>query len=191
MKGLPPIRREDVAVSVPLVALYPSLGDGRVDTPLKVAVPHLKELMPPENARDRDFVLGEHCKNLTCSEVSINFWNCHRYPPLLHVIINARMPPASIRLLYPRCYREFCWTDRNSPTHISLQRSKSCFALPRALRSLYAALTSLWNSGLQRRVATSNCRRSQYQIRTRSAVLQRNHESKSISRFSAAWSLRQ
>ena len=81
MKGLPPIRREDVAVSVPLVALYPSLGDGRVDTPLKVAVPHLKELMPPENARDRDFVLGEHCKNLTCSEVSIKFWNCHRYPP--------------------------------------------------------------------------------------------------------------
>jgi hypothetical protein len=39
---------------------------------LEIAVPNLKELVPPENARDRDFVPSEHRQNLPRGVVTIN-----------------------------------------------------------------------------------------------------------------------
>jgi hypothetical protein len=75
-------RSQDIAVPVPFMALYPSLGNRSVDSALEIAVPNLKELVPPENARDRDFVPSEYRQNLLRGVVTINLWNCHRIPPL-------------------------------------------------------------------------------------------------------------
>jgi len=63
------------------MALYPSLGNRSIDSALEIAVPNLKELVSPENARDSDFVPGEHRQNLPRGVVTINLWNCHRIPP--------------------------------------------------------------------------------------------------------------
>jgi len=65
-------RSQDIAVPVPFMALYPSLGNRSVDSALEIAVPNLKELVPPENARDRDFVPSEHRQNLPRGVVTIN-----------------------------------------------------------------------------------------------------------------------
>ena len=88
IKRLSTIGREDVAVPVPLVALYPSFGNGRIFTALEVVVSDLKEVMSPENTRDGYSVFGEHRKNLTRCNVSINCLNCHG-TPLREEIIGA------------------------------------------------------------------------------------------------------
>jgi hypothetical protein len=62
------------------MALYPSLGNRSVDSALEIAVPNLKELVAPENARDSDFVPSEHRQNLPRGAVTVNLWTCHRIP---------------------------------------------------------------------------------------------------------------
>jgi hypothetical protein len=47
------------------MALYPAPRRGAVNSALKVAISHLKELMAPENARNGDFVAGKHRENLS------------------------------------------------------------------------------------------------------------------------------
>jgi len=64
------------------MALYPSTGNRTVDSALEIAVPNLKELVSPENARDRDLVSSEHRQNLPRCVVTINLGNCLAFPPL-------------------------------------------------------------------------------------------------------------
>ena len=62
--GLSASPRQEVAIPITRVPLYPLLGDCCVYTSLKVAVPHFKKLMSPENTGDRNFVLGENRQDL-------------------------------------------------------------------------------------------------------------------------------
>ena len=100
---------QDIAVPVPFMALYPSLGNRSVISALEIAVPNLKELVSPENARDSDFVPSEHRQNLPRGVVTISLWNCHRIPPFLRGTIRSGPRAGRSSLRYPRCYRELRW----------------------------------------------------------------------------------
>jgi len=62
------------------MSLYPSVSYRRINTALKVAVPYLKKLVPPENPADRNFVSSEHRENLPRCMVSINLLSGHCCP---------------------------------------------------------------------------------------------------------------
>src|SRR5205085_2830567 len=83
-------------------------------TALEIAVPHFKELVSPENARDRDLIPGEHRKNLACS-VIVRLWNFHLYSPSAERTISAGTRAGSSSTLYPRTYRELCWFPEGRP----------------------------------------------------------------------------
>jgi hypothetical protein len=46
------------------MTLDPSLGNGRIDPALEIAVPDFEELMPPQYASNGDFVFRENRKDL-------------------------------------------------------------------------------------------------------------------------------